>query len=306
MMMRRRLTFALASVAPAPQKAAHSTNSHMEFDSFMETLKAISSLHEPKAQEALARRVWDAWALERKGWESERQGLSAERDSLRNAFVEGLAKSNVLMGDKDKTIAHKDKIIEMKEELIASVQERLADAEAKLLMLQAKEKSVCSFRPIIEHNCLRYYGRSLGLGLGDSVSSFIAKRLQQEGATKGAVGMCLSPQSKSILDALGVSDQGQEEVALALSQQKFILNQPLCGIPYLRTTHPTGFVLGGPAPVRYATALVLLKLQEICLVLFASDTIPQKVFLLDDNDDEVTHVLRNGVVVKYMPQLCPS
>lgn len=197
----------------------------------------------------------------------------------------------------------------MQEKIIASMREGLADAEAKLLVLQAKEKSVYSFRPIIEHNCLRYYGRPLGLGLGDSVSSFIAKRLQQEeGAPIGAVGMCLSPQSEAILDALGVSDQGQEEVALAVSQPKLILSQPLFRIPYLRTctsTHPTGFVLGGPAPVRYATALVLLKLQEICLVFFASDTIPQKVFLLDDND-EVTHVLRNGVVVKYMPQPYPS
>ena len=150
--LRCRLTFALASVAPAPQRAAHSTGSLMEFDSFMETLKAISSLHEPKAQEALARCVWDAWALERKGWEFERKGLSAERDSLRNAFVEGLANNKMFMGnkhkiiaeDKDKTIAHKDKIIEMKEEIIASVHERLADAEVNLLMLQAKEMSVYS------------------------------------------------------------------------------------------------------------------------------------------------------------------
>ena len=160
--------------------------------------------------------------------------------------------------------------------------------------MQANVTSVYSFRPIFEHSCLRWCGNILDPGA--SVTAFVAMHLQP-GVKRGEVGMRLTPESKGILDALGVSAQEQEEVALVLNQLYFkLIKSPIHAFP--KCTHPNGFVLGGPRPVRFATALMLLKLQEVC---HGGNVVPQTVLLLN-NHDKVTHVLSGGKARRYKPQ----
>ncbi|KAH9253520.1 hypothetical protein BASA81_008567 [Batrachochytrium salamandrivorans] len=175
-----------------------------------------------------------------------------------------------------------------------AIQEAKVKAEVELLTTLAKVSSVYAFRPIIELSCSKWNKNSSELG--DSVKRYLAKFVQP-GKYDDAPGLFLSDDSEKALRSLGVVDGNlQREVALNVNQLYSKLCKPFHQPPP-DVIHPHGFLLGGEPPIRYATALVVLKLQG----LKGNDFFPKKVFLLDDNDIP-THVLLSGAVVVYDPK----
>lgn len=182
-------------------------------------------------------------------------------------------------------------------DLLTLMEQGKVKAEVELLMTQAKVSSVYAFRPIIELSCSKWSGN---LEFGSSISRYLAKFVQppnRDARNQDYPGDQLSPDSKAALEKMGISEISlQKEVALNVNQLYSKLCKPFHQPPP-EAILPKGFLLGGDASIRYATALVVLKLQ----VLKGNESFPKKVFLLDD-DHKPTHVLLNGAVVVYDPK----
>lgn len=188
--------------------------------------------------------------------------------------------------------ASHDRELAMLKLVLESKDQVLANAQAELLKMKAKVSSVYAFRPIIELSCSKW---SKGSNLGASVKAYIAKHVQP-GLVADTPGDDLSEESKRVLQSLGVTNPDlHKEIALNVSQ----LHSKLCEPPYQPpsgTWHQHGFLLGGDPPLRYAIALVILKLQSNP----REKWFPRAVILLDSSDNP-THVLLNGRAVLYDP-----
>ncbi|KAH9247048.1 hypothetical protein BASA81_015400 [Batrachochytrium salamandrivorans] len=200
--------------------------------------------------------------------------------------------------DKGKQLEDKDKQLADlkadKDQMIALLTEGKVRAEAELLMAQAKISSVYAFRPIIELSCSKWNKNSSELGA--SVAKYLAKFVQP-GKFDDSPGLFLSEDSQKVLKSLDVVEGNlQREIALNVTQLYSKLCKPFHQPPP-DVIHPHGFLLGGDPPLRYATALVVLKLQKTP----GNDGFPKKVFLLGD-DDKPTHVLLNGSVAVFDPR----
>lgn len=264
-MLRRQLRFALSgTVAPMPQKAGTTTG----FEEFFATVNAITQQQSPHVQRAIASSLWTSMEVKDRRLE--------EKDILLEEKDKRLEEKDKYL---DKHLVEKDRLLEEKDKRLEEKDRRFLELESKLLALQAKVSSVYSFRPIIELACKRLYNKKQ---LSANVSTFIAEHLQPDGTT-------LSSESQTTLKQFNLDHNARNEVGLFVSQLYYKLSEPFHTVPDEK--HPTGFVLGGPEPLRYATALVLLKLQQVP----GGDIVPSEVFILD-NQNKVSHVLRDGVV----------
>ena len=254
-MLRRQLSVSIAKYRVyAPQRAVSSAGD--EFLRFAAAVQMIGELQSPEHKKLAMENLWDA---------IEAKALQAQ-----------IVKHNAQMAWAEKLLEEKNI--------------RIAKAEADALTLRANISPVYALRPLIELSC-----RSLGdpnKGFNANVKSFIAREVQSDEPLPHPDAIPnLSLESQNVLQSLKLSRNLQQEVIVYVNQLYNKLSEPFHAVR--NDTHPNGFILGGPAALRYATALVVLKLQRSGDALF-----PKEVFLLDDKNS-VSHVLRDGAVQSY-------
>ena len=169
---------------------------------------------------------------ERAAREADRKSYEAEKNDIKKLYSD---------------------IVKAKEDLLALQVQINLKLEAELLAKESELRAVATMRPLIELGCCKYAKTSNSTV---AVQTFVQNELDNQNST----------QKKWLTDTLTALEGNAMMLSDVKREFTDLYHELLKKIHHPELKIAKGFVCGGDAPLRIATALVLLKLQDLKLL----------------------------------------
>ena len=176
---------------------------------------------------------------ERAAREADRKSYEAEKNDIKK-FYSDIVKA-------------KEDLVKAKEDLLALQVQINLKLEAELLAKESELRAVATMRPLIELGCCKYAKTTNSTV---AVQTFVQNELDNQNST----------QKKWLTDTLTALEGNAMMLSDVKREFTDLYHELSKKIHHPELKIAKGFVCGGDAPLRIATALVLLKLQDLKLL----------------------------------------